>query len=113
MKKVYIADTIPQAHLVAGLLKNEGIKIRVENANLVSAYGEIPPATDTFPTVCVLEDSDYEKAMEILERNVKGFKAHQEYKSIVEVAVFEKPWVVLVAVLVIVLVALVLSSAFG
>jgi len=113
MKKVYIADTIPQAHLVAIILNEEGIQTRIDNGNLVSAYGEIPPATDTFPSVYVLEDSSYEEAMKILESKVKGFKATNEYRSIVEVAAFGKFWILLVLALVIVVVVLVMSSAFG
>ncbi|MHC5039464.1 MAG: putative signal transducing protein [Planctomycetota bacterium] len=113
MKKVYVAETIPDAHLVAGLLKREGIHTRIENEDLVGAYGEIPPVAGTSPTVYVLEDADYERALEILQKNVKGFKGPQEYRSIVEIVLVDHFWALVAAVAVIVLVSLILATAFN
>ena len=114
MIKVYIADSIPDAHLVSSLLKSHGIANRVINENLTAAYGEIPPNMDTSPAVCILDDERHEEALTILAENIKGFKAEDDYRSILEIALekaVKHPMVFLVAGIIIVLILLIWKTA--
>jgi len=73
MEKVYIAMNPTDAHLVRGLLESEGIKADVQGEFLWTARGEVPITTDTAPSVWVIDEADYERAMEI----VKGFQSSE------------------------------------
>jgi hypothetical protein len=66
VKRVYVAKHPTDAHLVKGLLEGEGIPVIVKGEALWIARGEIPITPDTCPSVWVLEDSDYERAIEVL-----------------------------------------------
>jgi cytochrome b subunit of formate dehydrogenase len=72
MKKVHIADTPAEAHFMKGLLEREGIHCRVENENLVAAFGEVPPTIDTMPSVVVLKEADIPKAQQIVDNFIKA-----------------------------------------
>ena len=48
------------------LLEGEGIQSEVIGEFLYGCRGEVPISPDTLPSVWVVEDSDYEKAEEII-----------------------------------------------
>ena len=61
------------AHLLKGVLENEGIETVVQGEFLWIARGEVPITTDTAPSVWVINDADYEQAMEV----VKEFQSSE------------------------------------
>ena len=66
MKRVYIAANLPDAHLVKEILEGENIDAVVQGEYLWNIRGEVPVTTETSPSVWVVEDSDYERALEVL-----------------------------------------------
>ena len=62
------------AHLLKGVLESEGIEAVVQGEFLWSTRGEVPITTDTAPSVWVINDADYEQAMEV----VKEFQSSEE-----------------------------------
>ena len=65
MKKVYAARNPGDAHLMKGLLEGEGISAVVQGEFLWVVRGEVPITPETAPSVWV-EDSEYERAMELV-----------------------------------------------
>src|SRR5258706_10280525 len=65
MREVFIADSPAQAHLVTGLLEEEGIRAVVEGEMLFGARGELGLSASTLPRVCV-NDEDAARAITIL-----------------------------------------------
>jgi hypothetical protein len=65
MRKVYSALTLADAHLIAGVLGQEGIEARVFNENAQGGLGEIP-FTHAWPEVWVIEESDVARAIECI-----------------------------------------------
>jgi hypothetical protein len=65
MQKVYAAATLPDAHLVRGLLAQAGIEARVFNENAQGGLGEIP-FTHAWPEVWVVEARDAPRARELI-----------------------------------------------
>ena len=66
MKKVYIAKNPADAHLLKGFLEGENIEAEVRGEFLYGVRGEVPITPDTCPSVWVMDDSDYDKAMELV-----------------------------------------------
>jgi hypothetical protein len=74
MVRIYSAATLPDAHLVRGLLGQAGIDARVFNENLQGGLGEIP-FTHAYPEVWIVDERDLQKAREVIrqiERPVPG-----------------------------------------
>lgn len=65
MRKIYSAASLPDAHLVRGLLGQAGIEARVFNENAQGGMGEIP-FTHAYPEVWVVEESDEVRARELV-----------------------------------------------
>ncbi|HWQ39677.1 MAG TPA: DUF2007 domain-containing protein [Burkholderiales bacterium] len=65
MVKVYSAPTLPDAHLIAALLAQEGIEARVFNENAQGGLGEIP-FMHAWPEVWVVEERDAERARKVI-----------------------------------------------
>jgi hypothetical protein len=65
MRKIYSAATLPDAHLVRGLLAQEGIDARVFNENAQSLMGEIPIHL-AWPEVWIVDEGDAERARAII-----------------------------------------------
>ena len=65
MKCVYTADNPTEAHLVKGLLEAEGIETVVQGEHLFPLRGIIPVTADTNPSVCVVNDADFDQARSI------------------------------------------------
>ncbi len=68
MKKVYVAKNPADAQLLKALLEGEGIPANVIGEFLFNCRGELPFSSDTLPSVWVVEDSDCEKAEEIIKQ---------------------------------------------
>jgi Putative prokaryotic signal transducing protein len=66
LKKVYIAKNPADAHLLKGLLEGENIEAKVRGEFLYGVRGEVPITPDTCPSVWVMDDSDYDKALELV-----------------------------------------------
>ena len=65
MKKIYVAQNLPDAHIVLNLLAQEGIDAHVFNANAQSGMGELP-FTETYPQVWVMDDEQMSRAKNIV-----------------------------------------------
>ena len=66
MKKVYIAKNPADAHLLKGFFKGENIEAEVRGEFLYGVRGEVPITPDTCPSVWVVDDGDYDRAMELV-----------------------------------------------
>ena len=66
MKKVYIAKNPADAHLLKGLLEGANIEAEVRGEFLYGVRGEVPITEDTCPSVWIVDDSDYDQAMELV-----------------------------------------------
>ena len=66
MKKVYVAKNPADAHLLKGLLEGENIETEVRGEFLNGVRGEVPITPDTCPSVWVMDDADYDRAMELV-----------------------------------------------
>ncbi len=65
MVKIYSAATLPDAHLVRGLLGQAGIDATVFNENLQGGLGEIP-FTHAYPEVWIVDEHDLQRAREVI-----------------------------------------------
>lgn len=65
MLKVYSAATLPDAHMMRGLLAQAGIEARVFNENAIGGMGEIP-FTHVYPEVWVVNERDLDRARELI-----------------------------------------------
>lgn len=65
------------AHLLKGSLESEGIEAVVQGEFLWIARGEVPITADTAPSVWVIDETDYERALEA----VKAFQPSEETSS--------------------------------
>jgi hypothetical protein len=66
LRKVYVAKNPVDAHLLKGLLECERIDAEVRGEFLYGVRGEVPITPDTCPSVWVLVDADYDRAMELV-----------------------------------------------
>ncbi|MGD8476308.1 MAG: DUF2007 domain-containing protein [Burkholderiales bacterium] len=71
MRRIYSAATLPDAHLVAGLLAHAGIAAKVFNENAQGGVGEIP-FTHAWPEVWIEDERDIARALEIIRRFEHG-----------------------------------------
>jgi putative signal transducing protein len=65
MIRIYSAATLPDAHLVRGLLGQAGIDATVFNENLQGGLGEIP-FTHAYPEVWIVDERDLRRAREVI-----------------------------------------------
>jgi hypothetical protein len=65
MLKIYSAPTLPDAHLVRGVLAQAGIEARVFNENAQSLMGEIP-IHHAWPEVWLMDERDENQARELI-----------------------------------------------
>jgi hypothetical protein len=63
--RLYRASSIPEAHLLCGMLEAEGIRALVKNELLAGAIGELPMLT-TLPEVWIARESDEARARTVL-----------------------------------------------
>lgn len=65
MVRIYSAASLPEAHLVRGLLGQAGIDATVFNENLQGGLGEIP-FTHAYPEVWIIDERDLQRAREVI-----------------------------------------------
>lgn len=65
MRRIYSASSLPDAHMVAYLLEQAGIRVRVFNENAQGGMGEIP-FVHAWPEVWVVDDGDSERARQMI-----------------------------------------------
>ena len=65
MRLAYVASNLPDAQLIADLLRAAGVDTRVFNQNAQSVAGEIPPAA-AGPQVWVMDDPELQRARELI-----------------------------------------------
>lgn len=70
MRRIYSAATLPDAHLVRGLLLQAGIDARVFNENAQGAMGEIP-FHQAWPEVWIMDDAQSARARDLI-RQIEG-----------------------------------------
>jgi hypothetical protein len=70
MKRVYVATDPVDAHLRKGVLEGAGLKVIVQGEALWGARGALPLTPETCPSVWVVNDSDYERALTLLARSL-------------------------------------------
>ncbi len=73
MRQVYVAKNPAEAHLLKEILESGSIQAVVRGEFLWGARGELPIAPETCPSVWVIDDADYERAMEV----IKDFRSEQ------------------------------------
>ena len=66
MKRIYNATNPSDAHLLKGILEGENINAVVQGEYLWNLRGQLPITPETCPSVWVVEESDYERALELL-----------------------------------------------
>jgi hypothetical protein len=66
MKRVFIARGVSEAYLVRAYLENAGVGAIVRGEELSTVFGGIPIDGDSLPSVWVIEDTDYDRAMELI-----------------------------------------------
>jgi hypothetical protein len=66
LKKIYTAKNPADAHLLKGLLEGENIEAEVRGEFLYGVRGEVPITPDTCPSVWVMDDATYDRAMELV-----------------------------------------------
>jgi len=74
MKKLYIANDPTEAHLIRSFLESEGIEAIVEGESLFGIRGGIPITSETSPSVWLLDDSQFEMAVELISQFRYGEK---------------------------------------
>ena len=80
MKQVYIAQDNITAHLVKDYLASCYIESIIKGELLLGAVGEIP--ANSFPTVWVIDDDDYDKALELVKSFEAGFTENQLFDNV-------------------------------
>ena len=66
MIQVYSARDELDAHMVRGLLEENGLRCVVQGTALWGARGELPCSLDTAPSVWVADQADYDRARRLI-----------------------------------------------
>lgn len=66
MKRLCAAANLPEAHILAGWLARQGIRVRILNANAAGAIGELP-VDAAAPQLWLEDPRDEERARRALE----------------------------------------------
>jgi hypothetical protein len=65
VKRIYTASHLPDAHIVANLLRHSGIAVQIFNVNASGAFGELP-LESSLPQVWLENEKDEARANEII-----------------------------------------------
>lgn len=65
MKRLCRAPSLPDAHILRGVLEQSGIEAHVFNENAQSGAGQLP-VTDACPEVWLADENDLERARAVL-----------------------------------------------
>ena len=71
-----MAKNPADAHLLKGLLEGENIAAEVHGEFLFGVRGEVPITPDTAPSVWIMDDSEYDRAMELVSTFREGDPAN-------------------------------------
>jgi len=72
MKELFRERDAARIGYYQSLLEAEGIQTHVRNRDLVTTMGTEVPIPEFFPALCVVEDADYEKAIQLLREMADG-----------------------------------------
>ena len=78
MRRIYVATNPADAHLLKGALEAEGIPAVVQGDFLWNLRGEVPVAPETSPSVWIEDESDYDRAREIVDALLMETGASEE-----------------------------------
>jgi hypothetical protein len=67
MKRLCKAASLPDAHILRGVLEHEGIEVHVFNENAQSGVGQLPVA-EALPELWVADENDLQRAQEVVRR---------------------------------------------
>jgi len=67
MRKVYQARNPADAHLLKGVLETQNIEAVVQGDFLWGTRGETPITPETSPSVWVIDETDYQRALDIMQ----------------------------------------------
>jgi len=76
--RVYSAENLPEAYLIAGLLRQAGIEVTLKNENLQGVIGEIP-FTHAYPELHLEDERDEAQARQI----IAEYESSNEYRETV------------------------------
>jgi len=65
MKRLYRASSLPDAHILRGLLEQSGIEVRVFNENAQSGVGQLP-VSEAQPELWLVDERDLDRAQTLL-----------------------------------------------
>ena len=82
MKAIHEALNRREGNLIAGFLSDHGLPAEVLGGSFQSVEGELPNLRGTLPRVCVLDDRDAERAVELV----------QAYLAMVHGGTLGDPW---------------------
>jgi len=80
MKQVYIAEDNITAQMMMDYLASRHIKSIIKGELLLGAVGEIP--ANTFPTVWIIYDEDYEQALQLVKIYEGGLSNEQLFNNV-------------------------------
>ncbi len=67
MRRLCKAASLPDAHILRGLLAQEGIEAHVLNENAQSGVGQLP-VVEALPELWVEDEKDWERATDVVRR---------------------------------------------
>lgn len=71
MIKVYEAENVSDAYILASLLESENVEVKVCNDKLMNLVGELPYSGEILPIVVIMNESDLAKAQKIVNSFLK------------------------------------------
>jgi len=80
MKQVYIAEDNISAQMVKDYLASRHIDSIIKGEMLIGAIGELP--ANSFPTVWVTDENDYDKAVDFIKSYEAGFVDEQVFDNV-------------------------------
>lgn len=67
MKRIYQAGDLPEAYLIADLLRQDGLDVTIMNEHARGGMGDLP-FTETYPEVWLVCEADWNRAQVVLDR---------------------------------------------
>ncbi len=112
MKAVFVADSPAEAHLVAGLLDEAGIRNVVEGEMLFGVRADIGLTPASLPRICV-NDEDVPRAVEVLRSRAPESSDVDETELRDDAVSKPRPWGRATAVAVLCIVVLAVAIRLG
>lgn len=66
MKRLCRAPSLPDAHILRGILEQSGIQVRVFNENAQSGAGQLP-VNEAYPELWLADEKDLERAKALVQ----------------------------------------------